>query len=139
MSLNESDLESAALEWFEMLPSRLAGGGRQDSASAGGTPVRRLGDCGELTCHGVVKGRNRSGREKELDSAIAQLSAMLSEKLATKFAIGEVSSGPESSLAVSPATGADTKKAQEIPGFVALCHLLSSCGFSLRVGEEGLE
>jgi hypothetical protein len=33
----------------------------------------------------------------------------------------------------------ETKKAQEIPGFVALCQFLASGGFTLRMGEEGLE
>jgi hypothetical protein len=33
----------------------------------------------------------------------------------------------------------ETKKAQEIPGFVALCQILSSGGFTLRMGEEGSE
>jgi hypothetical protein len=33
----------------------------------------------------------------------------------------------------------EIKKAQEIPGFVALCQLLSSNGFTIKMGEEGNE
>jgi hypothetical protein len=70
---------------------------------------------------------------------IEKLTPDLSQKLAIKLAIGDVSCGPESSLGVSiPKEGA-RKKAQEIPGFVALCQLLSSSGCSLSMGEEGNE
>ena len=33
----------------------------------------------------------------------------------------------------------ETKKPKESLGFVAICRLLSSAGFTLRMGEEGLE
>jgi hypothetical protein len=70
---------------------------------------------------------------------IEKLTPDLSQKLAIKLAIDDVSRGPDPSLGVSTPKEGKTKKAQEIPGFVALCHLLSSGGFSLRMGEEGSE
>ena len=77
--------------------------------------------------------------DSDLDNVIEKLTPDLSQKLAIKLAIGDVFCGPESSLGVSTPMEGETKKAQEIPGFVALCQLLSSGGFTLRMGEEGLE
>jgi hypothetical protein len=77
--------------------------------------------------------------DSDLDNVIEKLTPDLSQKLAIKLAIGDVFCGPESSLGVSTPMEGETKKAQEIPGFVALCRLLSSSGFTLRMGEEGLE
>lgn len=49
------------------------------------------------------------------------------------------SCGPNPSFTVSGASGQDTKKPKESLGFVAICQALASLGFSLRMGEEGLE
>jgi hypothetical protein len=77
--------------------------------------------------------------DSDLDNVIEKLTPDLSQKLAIKLAIGDVFCGPESSLGVSTPMEGETKKAQEIPGFVALCQILSSGGFTLRMGEEGSE
>jgi integrase len=77
--------------------------------------------------------------DSDLDNVIDKLTPDLSQKLAPKLALSDVSCGPESSLGVSTPKEGKTKKAQEIPGFVAICHLLSSGGFTLRMGEEGAE
>ena len=47
--------------------------------------------------------------------------------------------GPNPSFTVSGASGQDTKKPKESLGFVAICQALASLGYSLRMGEEGLE
>jgi integrase len=77
--------------------------------------------------------------DSDLDNVIEKLTPDLSQKLAIKLAIDDGSCGPESSLGVSTSKDDETKKAQEIPGFVALCQLLSSGGFTLRMGDIGLE
>ena len=77
--------------------------------------------------------------DADLDKVIEKLTPDLSQKLAIKLAIDDVSCGPESSLGGSTLKRGETKKAQEIPGFVALCQFLSSGGFTLRMGEEGSE
>ena len=61
------------------------------------------------------------------------------EKLSTKSPTEDGSEGLRSSLGVSQERGAETKKAQEIQGFDAICLLLTSLGETLRIGEEGLE
>ena len=81
--------------------------------------------------------------DNDLDTTMDKISSLHGEKLsptiAHNIALENVFCGPESSLGVSTPMEGETKKAQEIPGFVALCQLLSSSGFSLRMGEEGLE
>lgn len=77
--------------------------------------------------------------EDDLDQTISKLSSMHSEKLAIKLAIIDVPKGPESSLAVSTPWDDETKKPKESLGFVSICRLLADAGFSLRIGEEGLE
>ena len=68
-----------------------------------------------------------------------KLSSMHSEKLAKKVANIDVSKGPESSLTVSTPSDDETKKPKESLGFVSICRLLADAGFTLRMGEEGLE
>ena len=77
--------------------------------------------------------------DADLDKVIEKLTPDLSQKLAPKLARRDVSRGPDPSLGISTPKEGKTKKAQEIPGFVALCQFLSSGGFTLRMGEEGLE
>ena len=64
---------------------------------------------------------------------------MHSEKLAIKVAIIDGSKGRESSLTVSTPSDDETKKPKESLGLVSICRLLANAGFSLRMGEEGLE
>ena len=68
-----------------------------------------------------------------------KLSSMHSEKLAIKVANIDVSKGPESSLTVSTPSDDETKKPKESPGLVSICRLLANAGFTLTMGEEGLE
>jgi len=77
--------------------------------------------------------------DSDLDNVIDKLTPDLSQKLAIKLAIDDVSCGPKSSLGVSTPKDDETRKAQEIPGFVSLCRLLTSRGFSLAMGDIGLE
>jgi hypothetical protein len=65
--------------------------------------------------------------------------AKLTPELSVKLALNDVSNGLDRSTTDSSPEEGETKKAQEIPGFVAICRLLSSSGFTLRMGEEGLE
>lgn len=64
---------------------------------------------------------------------------MHSEKLALKLALLDVSKGPDLSAGDSDALDHETKKPKESLGFVSICRLLADAGFSLRMGEEGLE
>jgi integrase len=85
--------------------------------------------------------------DSDLDQAIADLSpgitAKLSpeggEKLSKKLSIEDGLKGLETSLGVSEAKVSKTKKAREIPGFDAVCRLLTRDGFTLIMGDEGLE
>ena len=81
--------------------------------------------------------------DSDLDTTMDKISSLHGEKLsptiAHNIAHEDVFCGPESSLGVSTPMEGETKKAQEIPGFVALCQFLASGGFTLRMGEEGLE
>ena len=77
--------------------------------------------------------------DQDLDQTMTKLSLMHSEKLAPKLALLDDSCGPNPSFTVSGASGQDTKKPKESLGFVAICQALTSLGFSLRMGEEGLE
>ena len=43
------------------------------------------------------------------------------------------------SLTVSTPLEDDTKKPKESLGFVSICRLLADAGYTLRMGEEGLE
>ena len=77
---------------------------------------------------------------RALNMLKSQLAAQgVSPTIAHNIAHGGVSCGPESSLADSRSEDDETKKAQETPGFIALCQLLSSTRFSLRMGDIGLE
>ena len=60
-------------------------------------------------------------------------------KIARNITHLDDSCGPNPSFTVSGAFGQDTKKPKESLGFVAICQALASLGFSLRMGEEGLE
>ncbi len=77
--------------------------------------------------------------DQDLDQTMTKLSSMHSEKLAPKLALLDDSCGPNPSFTVSGASGQDTKKPKESLGFVSICQALTSLGFSLRMGEEGLE
>ncbi len=77
--------------------------------------------------------------EDDLDQTISKLSTIHSEKLARKVAIIDVPKVPESSLTVSTPSDDETKKPKESLGLVSICRLLANAGFSLRMGEEGLE
>ena len=68
-----------------------------------------------------------------------KLSSMHSEKLAIKVAIIDVSKGPESSLTVSTPSDDETKKPKESLGFVSICRLLAEAGFTVKIGDIGLE
>jgi integrase len=85
--------------------------------------------------------------DSDLDQAIADLSPGIAEKLtpksgeklAQKLAHGVGSKGLESSPGDSTEDRPRMRKAQEIPGFDAVCRLLSKDGFSLTMAEAGLE
>ena len=81
--------------------------------------------------------------DSDLDTTMDKISSLHGEKLsptiAHNIAHEDVSCGPESSLGVSTPMEGETKKAQEIPGFVALCQFLSSNSFNVSMGEEGLQ
>ncbi len=77
--------------------------------------------------------------EDDLDQTISKLSSMHSEKLAIKVANIDVSKGPESSLAVSTPSDDETKKPKESLGFVSICRLLAEAGFTVKIGDIGLE
>lgn len=77
--------------------------------------------------------------DRDLDTVMDKLAPELAQKLAPKLALDDVFNVPDSSHNVSEPMDQETKKAQEIPGFVALCHFLSANGFVLKMGEEGLE
>jgi integrase len=85
--------------------------------------------------------------DSDLDQAIADLSPQIAaklssggdEKLSIKLSIEDGSKGLESSLAGSRDNRPKMKKAQEIPGFDAICRLLSQGGFPPIMGIEGLE
>ena len=74
--------------------------------------------------------------QSDLDLAIAKLG---SPKLAQKLAHDDGLNGPETSLVDSGAFEIETKKPQVSLGFDVICQLLSEAGFTLRMGEEGLE
>jgi len=74
--------------------------------------------------------------DSDLDSAIAKLGR---PELAQKLAHEAGLNGPETSLVDSEAFGPETKQPQVSLGFDVICQLLSEAGFSLQVGEEGLE
>jgi len=75
----------------------------------------------------------------DLDQAIADLSPGIAQKLSKKLSIEGGSKGLGSSFDGSTANHPKTKKAREIPGFDAVCQLLTRDGFSLKMGDEGLE
>jgi len=74
--------------------------------------------------------------ESDLDLAVEKLG---SPKLAQKLAHDDGLNGPETSLVDSGAIGQETKKPQVSLGFDVICQLLSDAGFSLEVGDIGLE
>jgi len=67
------------------------------------------------------------------------LSPKGSEKLSKKLSIEDGLKGLESSLDGSTGNRPKTKQAREIPGFDAICRLLSEGGFPPSMGVEGLE
>ncbi len=77
--------------------------------------------------------------DSDLDQAIADLSPGISQKLAQKVAHGVGSKGLGMSLDDLGTVQPIKRKAQEIPGFDAVCRLLARDGFSLTMGDEGLE
>jgi len=77
--------------------------------------------------------------DSDLNSAMELLSSELAQKLAQKVAHKDVSEGLLSSLSVSEARGAETKKAPIIQGFDAICRLMALLDADLQVGEKGLE
>jgi hypothetical protein len=80
--------------------------------------------------------------DDDLDQTISKLSTIhskLSPTVAHNIAHLDVSKGPESSHTVSEPLGDETKKPKESLGFVSICRLLADAGFTLRMGEEGLE
>ncbi|MEI8213605.1 MAG: hypothetical protein WCI02_15760 [Planctomycetota bacterium] len=117
---------------------------RQNLRSSGATDFARsvpshiaASICGHT--EEIAKEHYRTVGDRDLDNVIDKLAPALSEKLAQKLAHDVVYSGPDSSLDGSVTLSGDTKKAQDFPGFVALYQLLSSAGFTLRMGEEGLD
>lgn len=80
--------------------------------------------------------------EDDLDQTISKLStthSKLSPTVAHNIAHLDVSKGPESSLAVSTPLDDETKKPKESLGFVSICRLLADAGFTLKIGDIGLE
>lgn len=77
--------------------------------------------------------------DSDLDQAIADLSPGISQKLSIMLSIGDDSKGLGSSVDGSEAIRSKMRKAQEIPGFDAVCRLLTRDGFALPVAEAGLE
>ena len=116
---------------------RPSGGSASESRSHDHRRENTVFICGHT--EEIAKEHYWTVEDSDLDNVIDKLTPDLSQKLAIKLAIDDVSCGPESSLGGSTLKRGETKKAQEIPGFVALCQFLSSGGFTLRMGEEGLE
>ncbi len=77
--------------------------------------------------------------DADLDQAISDLSPGIAKKLAQKVAHEDGSKGLNLSRNVSKSKGAETRKAQEIPGFDAVCRLLAKDGFSQLMVRAGLE
>ena len=67
------------------------------------------------------------------------VSPELAQKLAQKLAHEDDLDRPETSLADSESFEIETKKPQDSLGFDTVCQLLAEAGFSLGMGEEGLE
>jgi hypothetical protein len=116
---------------------RPSGGSASESRSHDHRRENTVFICGHT--EEIAKEHYWTVEDSDLDNVIDKLTPDLSQKLAIKLAIDDVSCGPKSSLGVSTPKDDETKKAQEIPGFVSLCRLLSSRGFSLTVGDIGLE
>jgi hypothetical protein len=74
--------------------------------------------------------------QSDLELAIVKLG---SPKLAQKLAHEDDLDCPETSLADSESFEIETKKPQDSLGFDTVCQLLADAGFSLGMGEEGLE
>ena len=85
--------------------------------------------------------------DADLDQAIAELApgmaeklfAQGDEKLSQRLSIEDDSTGLGSSPDNSTEGRPRKRKAQEIPGFDAVCRLLARDGFPLRMAEAGLE
>ena len=81
--------------------------------------------------------------DEDLDHTMTKLSLMHSEKLSPTIAHNiahlDDSCGPNPSFTVSGTSDHDTKKPKESLGFVSLCQALASLGFSIQVGDIGLE
>ena len=97
---------SAATDFARSIPSHLAGS-----------------ICGHT--EEIAKEHYWTVEDSDLDNVIDKLTPDLSQKLAPKLALSDVSCGPESSLGVSTPKEGKTKKAQEIPGFS--CFIVLGC------------
>ena len=90
-----------------------------------------------ICCHTeqIAQEHNWTVTDNDLDIAMEKLST----KVSTKVSTNAVSEGLPSSLNVSLAIGAETKKAHEIQGFDAICRLMSSLGELMRVDDRSEE
>jgi integrase len=80
--------------------------------------------------------------EDDLDQTISKLSTIhskLSPTVAHNIAHLDVLKGPESSLTVSTPLDDETKKPKESLGFVSICRLLAEAGFTVKIGDIGLD
>jgi len=80
--------------------------------------------------------------EEDLDRTMEKLSTIhskMSPSVALDIALLDDLKGLDPSPSDSGGLDQETKKPKESLGFVAICRLLSSAGFTLRMGEEGLE
>ena len=80
--------------------------------------------------------------EEDLDRTMKKLSTIhskLSPSVALNIALLDDVKGLNPSSSDLEGLNQGTKKPKESPGFVSICRLLAKAGFTLRVGDIGLE
>ncbi len=90
----------------------------------------------------VAKENYRKVGEEDLDRTMEKLSTIhskLSPSVALKLALLDDVKGLNPSSSDSEGLDQGTKKPKESPGFVSICRLLAKAGFTLKVGDIGLE